>query len=101
MDFRIAVFKDGVSTFRIPHINVNKSFFFKARDVATTLGYADTKRAIQNHVDDDDKKKWKTCLEGLPLSGGTLSPPWTIMTETLYISISLVYLASPLEAINQ
>ena len=75
MDFRIAVFNDGASAFRIPYINVNNSFFFKARDVATTLGYADTKRAIQNHVDDDDKQQMEDLMEGSAPAGGTQRPP--------------------------
>ena len=100
MDLRISVFKDGVSTFRIPHINVNNSFFFKARDIATTLGYADTKWAIQNHVDDDDKQKMEDLMGGSAPAMGDSESPMDYQTKTT-ISICQVYSASHSEAISQ
>ena len=93
MDLRISVFKDGVSTFRISHINVNKSFFFKAKDVATTLGYADTKRAIQNHVDDDDKQKMEDLMGGSAPAMGDSESPMDYQTKTtIYIYIYIYQL---------
>ena len=89
MDFRISVFNDGATTFRIPYINVNNSFFFKARDIATTLGYADTKRAIQNHVDEDDKQKMADLLGGsAPVGGDSESPLDFHDRNTIYIIFS-------------
>ena len=36
---------------------VNGMYWFRGKDVATALGYADTKRALQLHVEGEDKCK--------------------------------------------
>ena len=36
----------------------NNVLWFRAKDIALFLGYADTKRAIQLHVDDDYKTSY-------------------------------------------
>ena len=33
--------------------------WFKGKDIATLLDYADTKKAIAKHVSEDDQNKWK------------------------------------------
>ena len=38
-------------------IVVNGNPWFKAKDVATILSYTNTKKAIVDHVDDEDKKR--------------------------------------------
>lgn len=43
--------------------------WFRGKDVATLLGYADTKQAIVKNVDDDDKKQLKE------LRGVSETPP--------------------------
>ena len=74
--------------YSIRHMNtiVNKSFnnkkvnyiivkddpWFRGKDIATILEYADTKQAIRVNVDTEDKQK----LEKLR---GVLNTPWTIM----------------------
>ena len=38
-------------------IVINGDPWFKAREVATILGYTNTKKAISDHVDDEDKQR--------------------------------------------
>ena len=38
-------------------LNVNGEVWFKGKDVAKMLDYANTKQAIAQHVDDEDKVK--------------------------------------------
>lgn len=45
---------------------INNEPWFIGKDVARALGYADTKKAIQRHVDDEDKGRDET-----PTPGGT------------------------------
>ena len=47
-------------------LTVNDEPWFVGKDVARALGYADTKKAIQRHVDDEDKGRDET-----PTPGGT------------------------------
>ena len=57
MDFKIALFKNDISSFNIPYILVDNSPYFKGKDIANVLGYANTTQAIRINVDDDDKQK--------------------------------------------
>ena len=52
-----ALFNYESSTFQIPYSLINNQLWFKATDVATTLGYANTQQAIRVNVDDDDRTK--------------------------------------------
>lgn len=45
---------------------INDEAWFAGKDVARALGYADTKKAVQRHVDDEDKGRDET-----PTPGGT------------------------------
>lgn len=45
---------------------INNEPWFIGKDVARALGYADTKKAVQRHVDDEDKGRDET-----PTPGGT------------------------------
>jgi len=36
-------------------VDKDKNIYFKGKDVATALGYQDTKQAVRKHVEDDDK----------------------------------------------
>ncbi|MFM7983767.1 MAG: Bro-N domain-containing protein [Candidatus Fonsibacter sp.] len=53
---------------------VGGSPWFEAREVATILGYANTKQAIIRNVDDDDKHTYDTILETLQDTGFSESP---------------------------
>ena len=44
------------ASFHIECLVVDDTPWFKGREVATILGYANTKQAIITNVDDDDKK---------------------------------------------
>ena len=40
-------------------LDVNGDPWFKAKDIATALGYTNTVKAIGDHVHPDDRKYWK------------------------------------------
>ena len=54
---QIQTFQPPNSNSKIQGICINGDPWFRGRDVATVLGYANTVKAISNNVDDDDKKK--------------------------------------------
>ena len=56
------------SSFKVQCVCVSGEPWFRGKDVATILGYADTKKAIANNIDADYKKNWKNY-------GGSVSPP--------------------------
>ena len=64
-------------------IVVNGDPWFKAKEVATILAYANTKKAIIDNVDDDDKRKLVDLM-------GNSQTPWSITTETQSTSTSQV-----------
>ena len=45
------------SSFKIECVCVDGNPWFRGKDVATTLGYNNTKQSIRVNVEDDDKKK--------------------------------------------
>ena len=47
------------SSFKVQCVCVRGDPWFRGKDVATVLGYANTVKAISNNVDDDDEKKLK------------------------------------------
>ena len=49
-------------------IVVNGSPWFKAREVATILGYTNTTQAIIKNIDNDDKQTYATILETLQVN---------------------------------
>jgi prophage antirepressor-like protein len=57
----------------IQTVKVDDAIYFKGKDVALALGYADAVRAIRLHVDDEDLNK----LQDLEYckGGDNLSPP--------------------------
>ena len=61
---------------------VDNQPWFKAKDVATTLGYIDAKRAIQNNVDNDYKHKMED------LMGDSQSPMDYQARTSIYIYIN-------------
>jgi prophage antirepressor-like protein len=76
----------------------DKEIWFKGVDVATILGYANTKQAIIMHVDKEDKQKVSEIT-------GVLKPyPKNIQPQTIFINESGLYsliLRSKLEAAKQ
>jgi len=48
---------------KIQTIHQNDQVYFKAKDVAITLGYIDTKQAVRNNIDADDKLTLHELLE--------------------------------------
>jgi prophage antirepressor-like protein len=60
---------------------------FVARDIATILGYTDTKQAIRKNIDDEDKLSFGQ----LQKSGGVCQTPLKIQDETILINESGLY----------
>ena len=55
-------------------IIVNGNPWFKAREVATILEYANTKQAIIKNVDEDDKQTYAQLLETTQVKGLSQRP---------------------------
>ena len=73
------------STYKIECVFVDDNPWFRGKDVATVLGYANTTKAITNNVDEDDKKKMEELgnpSEGLPDANAR---------KTVYINESGLY----------
>ena len=50
MDFKIALFENDISSFNIPYIIVDNFPYLKGKDIATILGYNNTKQALRVNV---------------------------------------------------
>lgn len=50
-------------------VDTDKNIWYKAKEIALILEYKDTKYAIRDNVDDDDRREWKD------LKGGGWQPP--------------------------
>ena len=92
MDLKIALFKNDISSFNIPYIIVNNFPYFKGKDIATILGYVDTKQAIRVNVDDDDKQKLEELNKQFELIGGVSDKPLDYNDRNaIYINESGLY----------
>ena len=72
---QIQTFKN--SSFEVQCICVKGDPRFKGKDIASILGYKNTKEAIIDHVDDDDKQKLEELARGhvfLPLAATSKIP---------------------------
>ena len=79
------------SSFKVQCFCVDGNPWFRGKDVATVLGYVNTKQAIRVNVDDDDKHTLCDLLatqkQGVlpdsppPSPGGYLVAPWTQMQK--------------------
>jgi prophage antirepressor-like protein len=57
MENTIKIFKNEINDWKFESIKQNENIYFKAKDIATILGYVNTEQAIRFNVDDDDKIK--------------------------------------------
>jgi prophage antirepressor-like protein len=55
----LATFTSSDSDFQLQYLVLDGEPWFRGKDAAALLGYANTKQAIQTHVHDDDRKKLK------------------------------------------
>ena len=53
----IIILNNTDANYSIQYIMVDGAPYFKGKEIATILGYTNTKKAIIDHVDEDDKKK--------------------------------------------
>ena len=74
-------------------IIVNDNPWFKAKEVATILGYANTKQAIIKKVDDDDKQTVEQLLDTMQVKGLSDRPLKASEKKTLYLSTKQVSIA--------
>jgi very-short-patch-repair endonuclease len=72
---------DGAS-YKLQRVVVDSDPWFRAVDIATVLGYANTRQAILTHVDNDDKKKYNDLVQGRD-AGVKTSPN---IKRTIYIN---------------
>lgn len=67
------LFKHSSTSFELINYGTNKDIYFKAKDVAKFLGYADTKQAIRTHVWESNKTtKILWGVETTPQKFGTI-----------------------------
>ena len=67
----IQVFRTDQQLFEVGALTVNQMAWFKGNEVAACLGYADPKKAIRIHVDDEDKRTYDELVQGW-----TFRPPF-------------------------
>jgi prophage antirepressor-like protein len=60
----VMVFRSDGSSYALPRIIVDSDPWFRAKNIATVLGYANTRHAILVHVDNDDKRKYIDLVQG-------------------------------------
>lgn len=70
---------------QITILNINNEPYFKGKDIATILGYKNTKVALIKHVDEEDKKTMKN------LKGSQIVTPIKIDSQTIFINESGLY----------
>ena len=89
MDIQEELFKQDIASFKIPYIIVDSLLYFNGKDIATILGYSDTKQAIRVNVDDDDKQKLEELNKQV---GGVSNKPLDYNDRnTIYINESGLY----------
>ena len=89
MTSAIVKFENASLNCEINTVTVDGVTWFRGKDVATALEYADTKRAIQKHVDEDDKQTLDEITS--KLTGDKTSPMSYQERETIYINESGLY----------
>ena len=67
------------------HTDENGTLWFVARDVANILGYHNTKKAIIDHVDDDEKMDGVTIRCASPSAMAVLPTPGSPMRTGLFL----------------
>jgi prophage antirepressor-like protein len=90
MDSMLQVFKnEDFSDWNIETLKINDEVYFKGKDVAIALEYQNTAKAIQMHVDDDDKSTYGKIItdSNIPFWDGCQRNE-----KTLYILQRLVYI---------
>ena len=59
----LQVFGADQHPFEVTTVTVNQTPWFKGREVAACLAYADTTQALRKHVDEEDKKTYAALME--------------------------------------
>ena len=83
----LQVFRADQHPFEVTTVTVNQTPWFKGREVAACLAYADTTQALRKHVDEEDKKTYAALMEG----GVEPTPPSNQQPHEVYINESGVY----------
>ena len=78
------------SNFKVQCVCVDGNPWFRGKDVATVLGYADTKKAIAKNVDDDDRQTLSDLLALASEGGLPDSPPKSRGNDSLPLDTSFI-----------
>jgi len=83
-------FKHSVLNWAVTCVNVEGSVWFKGKDIATILGYSNTRAAIRNSVEVEDKKELDELggQSDCPLGGTQTAPLTSNESSTIYINES-------------
>ena len=60
----VQVFRTDQELFEIGALAVDQMVWFKGKDIAVSLGYKEPHKAVQRHVDAEDKKTYDMLLQG-------------------------------------
>ena len=83
----LQVFRADQHPFQVTTVTVDQVPWFKGREVAACLAYADAKQARRKNVDEEDKKTYAALMEG----GVCQTPPSNQHPEEVYINESGIY----------
>ena len=61
----LQVFRADQHPFEVTTVTVDQVPWFKGREVAACLGYADAPQALRKNVDEEDKKTYGQLMEGV------------------------------------
>ena len=59
----LQTFRENEHLFEVTTLMVDNVVWLKAREVAASLGYFNAKKAVQNHVDEDDRKAYSELMK--------------------------------------
>ena len=59
----LQIFRANQHLFEVTTLTVDQVVWFKGREVAASLGYINSKKAVRDHVDEEDKKTYEELME--------------------------------------
>ncbi len=76
------VFRADQHPFEVSTLTVDQIHCFKGNEVAACLGYARPRKAVEDHVEEEDKKTYEALVEGRPEIGRLQISSLTRSTST-------------------
>ena len=80
------VLRTDQELFEIGALTVDQMVWFKGKDIAVSLGYKEPHKAVQRHVDAEDKKTYDALVQG-----GMRRPPSNQQPHEVYVNESGLY----------